>query len=390
MEDAEEAHPFTIQANRLLKIGGNNFPTKIGNCLFKILDHASDRGLEVDMQDLFLRLTLDVTCRILVDSDLNSLCLDLPEVPLAKAIDNIGQNLLHRHLKPISMRKLQSWFRVGLEKTAVNASKTIDNFIYEQISSKQDRDKNTVNGRTDEESYDLLSNFMTDEVAEKCSSFGKSVDTFLRDQVMNILFAGRDTTAISLSWFFWLVSTNPIVESKIREEIQDTFQMKAEDPWRFPSYSKLNELIYLHATLCETLRLYPPVPFNSRACVKPDILPSGHHVDTETEILINIYAMGRMEEIWGTDYGEFRPERWISEKKTILDMSSFKYNVFGAGPRACVGKDLAFRVMKPVAAAVIWSYNIQVIKDHPVIPANFVALHMKHGLKVNVAKKIKF
>ncbi|KAL9666486.1 hypothetical protein QQ045_000820 [Rhodiola kirilowii] len=98
--------------------------------------------------------------------------------------------------------------------------------------------------------------------------------------------------------------------------------------------------------------------------------------------------MGRMEEIWGADCRDFRPDRWITEKRSIIcDMPSYKFNTFGAGPRTCVGKDLSFRQTKMVAAAIIWSFNLRVIKDHPVIPANSIVLHMKHGLKVNVTKR---
>lgn len=362
---------------------------KVETGLLKILDHASDHGYEVDMQDMFQRLTLDITCTFILGKDLNSLTVNLPEVPFAKALDDIEEVMLHRHIKPKNLWKLQKWLRIGLERKATKALKTIDSFVHQEISHKQEQiNKILLNEAAEEEGFDLITNFLTEDAVTNCQAMKKSVETFLSDSVLNILIAGRDTVATTLTWFFWLVSMNPLVESKIREEIQVTLRMKATDRWQFPNYQKLNELIYLHATLCETLRLYPPVPYNHKTSVEPDILPSGHHVNKESKIIISIYAMGRNEEIWGADSQEFRPERWISEKNTLIDMPTFKYNVFGAGPRACPGKDLAFREMKAVAAAVIWNYNIQVVKEHHVIPANSVVLHMQNGLKVNVAKNI--
>ncbi|KAK1299316.1 Cytochrome P450 86B1 [Acorus calamus] len=75
----------------------------------------------------------------------------------------------------------------------------------------------------------------------------------------------------------------------------------------------LHGLEYLHAALCETLRLYPSVPVNQKWAAKADVLPSGVTVEAGTWILISMYAMGRMEEVWGKDCEEFRPERWITE-----------------------------------------------------------------------------
>uniref|UniRef100_A0A7N0SWS9 Cytochrome P450 n=1 Tax=Kalanchoe fedtschenkoi TaxID=63787 RepID=A0A7N0SWS9_KALFE len=380
-----------FRQNNFLNLVETTSQQKVEMGLFKILDHASQNGLQVDMQDLFQRFTVDVTCKFLLGSDLNSLSVNLPEVPFALAIDDIEEVLLHRHVKPRSLWKLQNWLQVGLEKKATKAITTIDSFINQQISLKQElHRKRTVKGGAKEEGFDLVSNFMMDEVAAKCTSSEKSLETFLRDSVLSILIAGRDTSSTALTWFLWIVSTNPLVKSKIREELQVTFQMKEGDQWRFPSGQELNELIYLHASLCETLRLYPPVPFNHKASVKSDILPSGHRVNKETAILISMYAMGRMKEIWGADCCEFKPERWISEKGSILNIPSYKFNVFGAGPRTCLGKDLALREMKIAAAAIIWNYDLEIVKDHPVIAANSVILHMQHGLKVRVTKRCKF
>ncbi|KAL9671215.1 hypothetical protein QQ045_008781 [Rhodiola kirilowii] len=363
---------------------------KVKDGFFKILDHASKSGIEVDMQDLCQRFTFDVTCIFLLGSDLNSLSEGLPEVSFAKALDDIEGVCLHRHLKPRSMWKLQKWMQVGVEKKSTRAAETFDNFIYHQICLKREQNKKSSE-IVDHDKYrhDLISIFMEEEVAAKCSNDStKPSDKFLRDSVMNILSAGRDTSSTALTWFFYLVITNPQVESKLVEELEVSFQMKPGEPWEFPSFAELNKLVYLHATLCETLRLYPPVPFNHKASIKPDILPSGHKVHKGTKIIISIYTMGRMQEIWGADATVFKPERWISKTGNIIDVPSYKFNVFSAGPRTCLGKDLAFMKMKIAAAAIVWRYGLQMVRGGaPVTPSNSVILRMKHGLKVNVATR---
>uniref|UniRef100_A0A7N0U2R2 Cytochrome P450 n=1 Tax=Kalanchoe fedtschenkoi TaxID=63787 RepID=A0A7N0U2R2_KALFE len=368
---------------------------KVQDGLFKILDHASESGLEVDMQDLFQRFTFDVACIFMLGVDLNSLALGLPEVPFTRAIDDLEETLLHRHFKPERLWKLQKWLRVGMEKKALKAAKTFNDFIYHQIALKRELINNRKSSRNEEgdekDEFDMISILMKEEaVMEKCNNGNNSTkahDKFLRDSVMNILSAGRDTSSTALTWFFWVVATYPQVRSKLIQEIEAFFQMKPGDPWTFPSVSELNKLVYLHATFCETLRLYTPVPFNHKASVKADTLPSGHRVKQETKIMISMYTMGRMEEIWGKDALVFRPERWISEKGSIIDMPSYKFNTFGAGPRLCVGKDLAFMEMKTVAAAIIWSYDLKIVTGHSVSLASSIILHMKNGLKVNVTKK---
>lgn len=370
---------------------------KLRNGFFKILDHASKSGIEVDMQDLCQRFTFDVTCIFLLGSDLNALSEELPEVPFAKALDDIEEVLLLRHLKPRTLWTLQRWIQLGVERKATRAAEIFDDFIYRQISLKRELNgrsqnhkvgpgsdcdqmfKNDTVHSSSQNRFDLISIFM-EEIKPNPS------DKFLRDSVMNLLSAGRDTSSTALTWFFYLVATNPLVETKLLRELEISFQMKPGEPWNFPSFSELNKLVYLHATLCETLRLYPPVPYNHKASIKPDILPSGHQVGKETRILFSVYTMGRMRDIWGADATLFRPERWISNTGNIIDVPSYKFNVFSAGPRTCVGKELAFKEMKIAAAALIWRYSLRITEGtHPVTPANSIILHMKHGLKVNVS-----
>ncbi|KAK2661668.1 hypothetical protein Ddye_000242 [Dipteronia dyeriana] len=120
--------------------------------------------------------------------------------------------------------------------------------------------------------------------------------------------------------------------------------------------------------VCETLGLYPPVPFNHKATTLPDILPTGHHVNRDTKMLISFYSMGRLEEIWGEDCLQFKPERWISEQGQIVHRPSYQFAAFGAGPRSCIGKDIALIQMKMVATAMLWNYRMQLVDDHPISP----------------------
>jgi cytochrome P450 len=100
-----------------------------------------------------------------------------------------------------------------------------------------------------------------------------------------------------------------------------------------------------------------------------------------------LYAMGRMEQIWGEDCMEFKPERWVSETGHIIHVPSYKFVAFNTGPRSCMGKDISFFEMKMVAASILWKFRIQVVEGHPVTPRLSIVLRMKHGLKVKLTKR---
>ncbi|VFQ91695.1 unnamed protein product [Cuscuta campestris] len=175
-----------------------------------------------------------------------------------------------------------------------------------------------------------------------------------------------------------------------------------------------DKLVFLHAALCETLRLYPPVPLNHKVPAEMDRLPSGHRVRPGTSVILSFYAMGRREEVWGDDvlHGvliryrigigkdfehlraprtkEFKPERWVlagegGGGRAVKHVPSYKFPAFNAGPRTCVGKDMSWVVMKMVAATVIHRYCFELAEDHPVIPKDSILLKAKHGLKVKLS-----
>ncbi|KAH0751974.1 hypothetical protein KY285_005122 [Solanum tuberosum] len=98
--------------------------------------------------------------------------------------------------------------------------------------------------------------------------------------------------------------------------------------------------------------------------------------------------MGRMESIWGKDCLEFKPKRWISKCGGIKHEPSFKFPVFNAGPRTCIGKDMSFSQMKILAATIIYNYHIQVEEDQIISPSASIVIQMKHGLKVRLIKRV--
>lgn len=141
----------------------------------------------------------------------------------------------------------------------------------------------------------------------------------LRDQIVAVLLAGRDTTALTLSWLFFQLSRHPRVVKKLQKEIQSTL---GKD--RIPTYSDLKGMRYLQQNLNETLRLYPVVPYNVRVALKDTTLPRGGGtsgnepvgIPQGTPVFYSTLVMQRREDIYPPsshefpELTEFYPERW--------------------------------------------------------------------------------
>lgn len=357
---------------------------KVEKGLIPVLEHVSKAGLVMDLQDLFQRLTFDSTCMLVTGYDPGCLSIELPDVPFSKAMDDAEEAVFTRHVVPESIWKFQKWLGIGQEKKLSEARETLDHVIAKFISTKKHELSKGIASMGEEEGVDLLTSYLCNDEETgrlRCN------DKFLRDTILNFMIAGRDTTSSALTWFIWLVSTHPIVEANIREELKTAIPAKEANNQRLFSVEDVSNLVYLHSALCESLRLYPPVPFQHKEPHQSDVLPSGHRVHPKMKVMFSLYAMGRMKFIWGEDCLEFKPERWISERGTIKHEPSYKFLAFNAGPRTCLGKEVAFTQMKAVAAAIIHNYNVKVVEGHHVTPNVSIILYMKHGLKARVTKR---
>ena len=173
--------------------------------------------------------------------------------------------------------------------------------------------------------------------------------TILRDQLVAVLLAGRDTTACTLSWTIYELGRNPEVVKKLREEILATVGQN-----RPPTYTELKGMKYLQNVMNETLRLYPVVPFNIRVTLHDTTLPRGGGPDgnqplaviKDTPIGYSTLVMQRRPDLYPpisdkfADPATFSPERWFHwQPKPWL------YVPFNGGPRICVGQQFALTEM---------------------------------------------
>lgn len=196
--------------------------------------------------------------------------------------------------------------------------------------------------------------------------------------VLNFIIAGRDTTANALTWFMHLVTDHPEVEEKLREELKG---LDCNNP-TFDSLSA-KERPYLHAAVCETLRLYPSVPMELKMVKNDDILPDGTWVPAGSYVSYSPYCQGRVDLVWGADANEYRPERWINEEGVFERKSQYKFIAFNAGFRLCLGMDMALLEIKTMAALLLSKYKPTKLPNQDIAYAITLTCPMKNELKIS-------
>ncbi|KAJ8769907.1 hypothetical protein K2173_008989 [Erythroxylum novogranatense] len=356
--------------------------------LLTVLENAVTNSLSIDLQDILLRLTFDNVCMIAFGVDPGCLSPGLPEIPFAKAFEDATEATVLRFISPTCIWKAMRYLDLGTEKKLKISIQGVDKFAEDVIDTR----KKELSLQTDDckkQKSDLLTVFMKlkDENGRPFS------DKFLRDICVNFILAGRDTSSVALSWFFWLLDSHPTAEEKILGEIcriirdRRDLDTKDKEPMVFRP-EEIKKMDYLQAALSEALRLYPSVPVDHKEVVEDDKFPDGTELKKGTKVIYAMYAMGRMKEIWGEDCREFKPERWLRDGR-FMSESAYKFTAFNGGPRLCLGKDFAYYQMKFVAASILYRYHVNVVKDHPVMPKLALTMYMKHGLKVNLLNRRK-
>ncbi|KAG8387516.1 hypothetical protein BUALT_Bualt02G0029200 [Buddleja alternifolia] len=299
----------------------------------------------LDLQDVFRRFSFDSICRFCFGIDPGCLELSLPISEVALAFDVASKLSAERAITTSPLIwKIKRFFNLGSEKKLKDAIKVVHELAEGVIRHKR-------SNKASLHHEDLLSRFMGTI----------NDDVFLRDIVISFLLAGRDSVASALTSFFWLLSKNPETVQKILDE-SELVMGGGEDAGKLVSFSQLREMHYLQAAVHEAMRLFPPVQFDSKFCENDDVLPDGTFVGRGARVTYHPYAMGRMERIWGEDCHEFKPERWL--KDGVFKMEDpFKYPVFQAGSRVCLGKEMALVEMKTVALSLIRRFDIQVATE---------------------------
>ncbi|KAG7662044.1 uncharacterized protein J8A68_004432 [[Candida] subhashii] len=331
--------------------------------LFKHIRNS--KGKTFDIQELFFRLTVDTSTEFLFGESVQSLRDE--SVGMAQDATNVDGkaefaenfNLSQQYLASRALMQKFYWIidTKDFRKAYSKVHKFASHYVQRALNmSPEELEK--------EQGYVFLN-----ELVKQTRD-----PQVLQDQLLNILLAGRDTTAALLSFLFFELARNPDIFSKLKEEIYDKFGSGEDAQIDQITFESLKKCEYLKACINEALRLYPSVPQNFRVATRDTTLPTGGGPDGKSPILVRkgqnvfytIYVTHRSERYYGKDSFEFRPERWFEPETRKL---GWAYLPFNGGPRICLGQQFALTEASYVTVRIIQEFaNLSMDPNTPYPP----------------------
>lgn len=202
-------------------------------------------------------------------------------------------------------------------------------------------------------------------------------DRQIRDEAVSLFLAGHETTAIALSWAWYLLSQHPEAESRLIEELETVLA------GRPAAVSDLPRLAYSEMVIKESMRLYPPVYAVTRQALS-DFEVGGYRVAAGTQVAMSQWVVHR-DPRWFPEPDRFLPERWADGLERRLPR--FAYFPFGGGPRVCIGTAFAMMEAVLLLATIAQRFHIQVLPDPPVLVWPSFTLRPKNGIHVQVLER---
>ncbi|QRV78302.1 cytochrome P450 family protein [Ceratobasidium sp. AG-Ba] len=304
------------------------------NAISKLLARLSEPSAPaIDFQDLAARFTLDTITEFLFGKDTHSLSAPLPyphSLPIddgasfAAAFSRAQEKLLFRFV----FSKFWPLFEMFWDRTGQDM-KVIDAYV-----------RPILEERLAEKSLGAKEGGRADTFLDHLIQYTDDKST-IKDEIVNMLVAGRDTTSATLTFAVYLLATDPNVMAKLRAEIYEHVGSTT-----YPTPGNFRDMKYLRAVINETLRLFPPVPFNGRTAVNSTVFKSGEkeiYIPAGTNVGWSVISMHRRKDLWGLDANRFDSDRWIDERleKYVAPNPSI-FLPFNTGPRICLGHQFAY------------------------------------------------
>ncbi len=317
---------------------------------------AMEGGEPLDVPVEMARLALDVVTGALFHAHVG----EEPEV-IGQAVNTLVEDLGYRFEVPFYPPHRVPTPRNRRFRAAM---RTVDQAVYAIIAERR-RDGG------DEE--DLLALLMGTRDEASGEAMG---DKQLRDQVMTLFLAGHETTANALSWALYLISTHPLVEGRLRQELDEVLGADR----RVPTIRDLPDLMYTKMVVDETLRLYPPAWITNRQAIAEDEI-LGHRIPAKSFVTLSPYVLHRHPDYWQRP-DTFDPERFAPGRTD--GRPRFDYFPFGGGPRQCIGQSMALVEAQLVLATVLGRCRLRPTSDEPVEAEALATLRPRGGLPMIV------
>ncbi|KAF9219868.1 cytochrome P450 [Gyrodon lividus] len=341
-------------------------------------------GLAIDFQDLVSRFTLDSATEFLFGNRVDTLAAGIPyphNVPNPTFVSresNTARDFAvafaaaqHWMARRTTIGHVWPLFELFQDRTR-KPMKVVDAFLEPIVKDAIEKHKASQGLQEKDKSEDVT---LLDVLVRQ------TTDTkILKDETLNILLAGRDTTASTLTSAIYLLAMHPDVLRRLREEI-----LKKVGLTRRPTYDDIREMKYLRAVLNETMRLFPAVPFNLRESVNDTTLLSPNpdepfFLPGATTVVYSVLLMHRRTDLWGPDASEFDPDRFIDDRlHKYLIPNPFIFLPFNAGPRICLGQQFAYSEMSFMLIRLLQQFSSISLSPESQDPTNHPPDAWKNG-----------
>ncbi|KIK93852.1 hypothetical protein PAXRUDRAFT_785857 [Paxillus rubicundulus Ve08.2h10] len=321
-------------------------------------------GYPVDFQDAASRFTLDSATEFLFGRDVGSLSAGLvypPSSPLSKD-PSILNHPANRFAQAFSESQVAAARRANygsawrftepwqdqVLKSMKICSEFIDPILSDTLAKKHELKKHDLleveHGEREVKDGETLLEHLVNYTEDRI---------IIKDEALNIMIAGRDTTAATLTFATYMLSQHPDVLARLREEI-----LTKVGNSRKPTHDDMKDMKYLRAFINETLRLYPAV-LTTEAQVWPAVNGGKpFYIPPNTMAIYSVLLMHRRKDLWGPDADHFDPDRFLDERlHKYLIPNPFIFLPFNAGPRICLGQQFAYHEVSYLLIRLLQSFD---------------------------------
>jgi len=310
---------------------------------------------ERDIAHEMMALTLEIAVRTLFGTTLPG---EARQVALS--LEFLMRYSLRRARSPF---KLPEKWPTPSNRRAEREIQFLDSLVYRIIDER----KKLGNAN---EHNDLLSLLMASMDEDGSQMTPKQ----LRDEIMTLFMAGHETTALTLSWAWYLLSKNPAAETRLHEELRDVLA------GRLPTIADLGRLPYLRGVVNEVLRLYPPAYILARSSIAPCTI-GGYDLPAGSTIILSQWVTHHDPRFFA-DADAFLPERWLDGLEDRLPAGA--YFPFGDGPRRCIGQNFALMEVVLVMATIAQKFQFRLATARKIVPDPLVTLRPRNGIPMRI------
>ncbi|KAL4199181.1 hypothetical protein AMTRI_Chr03g143630 [Amborella trichopoda] len=243
----------------------------------------------------------------------------------------------------------------GVERRAQKLRERFDGIFSEMIERrlKDMREKGMVNERDEESGRGIKESDFLGVLLELMDHNEGLQMEHVKGMLMDMFIAGTDTTSATVEWAMAELLNHPYVMEEARDELR---RVIGKD--KMMEESHIPDVPFLQAIVKEVLRLHPAAPLLIPRLCDSDCQIDGHIIEKNTEVLVNVWAIGRDPKVW-SDPLKFDPSRFVG---TNLEFKGNDYELlpFGAGRRICIGMPLASSMVHLVLGSLLHYFNWKV------------------------------